>query len=118
MKDLYLDPITHDLVIDNDIGYTDDDIGIEYIIQKIKIELLTFFGEYFLDNEIGFPWFQKVLIKNPNLKEVNDLVKLTILKYADEILEYNSTITGRLLSINATCLYNEESFLFNQDIEI
>lgn len=60
-KDLLLDE-NHDLVIDNfDLQLTNDS---QIIAQRIKQELLTLKGEWFLDSELGVPYKDILGCKN------------------------------------------------------
>lgn len=52
---------------------------LEAIAQDMVQRLKTFFGEWFLDNTIGVPYFQQILVKNPKLGEVDALLQDTIL---------------------------------------
>lgn len=36
--------------------------------QQVRIRLKTIQGEYFLDPNLGIPYFQDILVKNPNLQ--------------------------------------------------
>ena len=62
-----------DLKVDSDndviIG-TDGDLvmveGQEAIEQHLKARLLTFYTEWFLDQDVGVPYIQQVLAKNPD----------------------------------------------------
>lgn len=48
--------------------------------QTIIDKLSVWQGEWFLDQNVGFPWVQKVLgIKNPNITEIKALLRQTIL---------------------------------------
>lgn len=54
----------HDLLLkENRLVLTD---GMNAIAQRIKIVLLTFAGEWFLDISQGLPYFDEILVKNPN----------------------------------------------------
>lgn len=46
------------------------------ILQHILQRLGIFLGEWFLDNTIGVPYFQQVLVKNPN-QAIIDAIFLT-----------------------------------------
>ena len=72
MKQLYLDPVTHDLVITSayNIRLTET-IG-EYVSQKIESTLRWYRSEWFLDRAGGVPYFDTVLGK-ADLNEVNAL---------------------------------------------
>lgn len=55
--DLLLDA-EGDLVIDSDIRFA---TGLDSIAQGIRIGILTFFGEWFLNQEIGVKWYEDIL---------------------------------------------------------
>lgn len=60
--DLLLDPLTHDIVFVN--GQTTvTKTQSEIVAQRLKITLYTFLGEWFLDTDVGVPYFQQVFGK-------------------------------------------------------
>ncbi|QLB23309.1 hypothetical protein [Phocoenobacter skyensis] len=65
----------HDLVLDGDFKFIS---GAEKIAQQIKVTLLTFKGEWFLDNEHGVPYFDYVLVKNPAREQVEAILRKAI----------------------------------------
>lgn len=77
MLDLALNAKTHDLTLDGDILFIDN---AERVAQQIKIQLLTFLGEWFLDVTHGVPYLDYVLIKNPNFTLIRELFREQILK--------------------------------------
>ena len=90
MIDLKLDKITHDIDIStNDIEIIND---YNYLEQKIKVELLFFFAEWFLDTTIGIKFWETVFIDNPNLTLVDNLFKTSLLEIngVNELLSYDS----------------------------
>jgi len=76
--DIQLDPLTHDLVIaaPGDLRLVD---GAARVAQQIKVTLLLFLGEWFLDTDFGVPYLEEVLVKNPNFAGVNALLRARIL---------------------------------------
>lgn len=60
MLDLALNAKTHDLAFNGDVMFIDD---VERVAQQIKIQLLTFLGEWFLDVTHGVPYLEYVLVK-------------------------------------------------------
>ena len=72
--DIKLDPLTHDIALSktNDLVLID---GAERIRQQVKVTLLTFFGEWFLDTTFGVPYFEVVLIKNPRRAEIENVLR-------------------------------------------
>lgn len=67
--DFKLDPITHDLVFD-DNGDLVRVEGVEEIAQRARIRLRTFLGEWFMDARVGMPYFQRILGVRPVRKAV------------------------------------------------
>jgi hypothetical protein len=53
--------------------------GIEYAGQKIRQKLLLLKGEWFLDQSLGIPWVEEVLVKNPSLEYIRSVVRKTVL---------------------------------------
>ncbi len=51
----------------------------EGIQQRISQVLKTIAGEWFLDLDFGLPYFEQVLVKNPNLPSVQDLFRRALL---------------------------------------
>jgi hypothetical protein len=50
----------------------------DYVLQKIKSRLKFMLGEWFYDTTLGVPWFEQVLIKNPNLQLIQHLISNVI----------------------------------------
>lgn len=73
--DILLDPDTHDLdIVDGDLLLGAD------VAQAVKIRLLAVRGEWFLDRTAGIPYYEQVLVKNPNLSHVDALFRQTIVE--------------------------------------
>ena len=53
--------------------------GIDAIAQDVTTRLQFFLGEWFLDTAAGIPYLQKILVKNPSLPVVGNLLRRTIL---------------------------------------
>lgn len=89
MKDILLDLVTHDLKIENfDLSLV---TGIDRVLQNLKIRLWFFFTEWFLDISKGVPFFQEIMIKNPDLNANEALIKDVIIGTTDilEILSFS-----------------------------
>lgn len=90
MKDLTLDPVTHDLLITNfDISTVDD---VDQVTQNLGIRLRFFLGEWFLNIGVGVPYYQSILIKSPNQINVESALKSEIINTIgiSEILAFSS----------------------------
>lgn len=80
MKDLKLDS-QHDLLIRNGQLVLVD--GVNQTAQQIKIALLTFLGEWFMDNSVGVPYFDQVLLKSPDKSKIEHIFRQKILAVAN-----------------------------------
>lgn len=66
-----------DISVDiNDLAIVDDT---EAIDQHIQQRLGTFLGEYYLDNRVGVPYLQQILVKNPDTQIMTSAFTRTIL---------------------------------------
>lgn len=54
--------------------------GNDQIAQRISTRLKLLLGEWFLDTGAGIPWFDQILIKNPNRAIVQGVLKRAILQ--------------------------------------
>lgn len=108
MLDLALNAKTHDIVLNGDVMFIDD---VERVAQQIKIQLLTFLGEWFLDVTHGVPYLEYVLVKNPNFTLIRELFREQILK-VDGVsnlvsldIDFESATRKMLLSYEAETEY-------------
>ena len=106
--DLALDAKTHDLTLNGDVLFIDN---AERVAQQIKIQLLTFLGEWFLDVTHGVPYLDYVLIKNPNFTLIRELFREQILN-VDGVsnlvsidIDFNSATRQMSLSYEAETEY-------------
>lgn len=77
MKQVIVDENTVNWTISNgDFSLTTDLAN--YLVPKLRAVVRFFKTEWFLDISEGIDFFNKVYIKNPNLDEVADLLKVRI----------------------------------------
>ena len=67
----------HDLALgkDRDLVLAD---GAVRVAQQIKITLLTFLSEWFLDGTWGVPYLEAVMIKSPNRAQVESIIRAKV----------------------------------------
>lgn len=81
MSDIALDlnplsPTVNDILIqNNDLVLVD---GSQAILQDLLQRLRFFYGEWFLDITLGIDYFNQILVKNPNLGNINAIMINTI----------------------------------------
>jgi len=92
MSDLSIVQSTRELILeDGDLIMTD---GIEAIQQHLAQRLRTFLAEWFLDRRVGVPYYEQILIKNPNPSALDTIFKSVILNTPgiQELLEFDIQI--------------------------
>lgn len=69
--------------------------GSLYVANKIRIALKTFNGEWYLNINAGLPYYEDILVKNPNLDFISDLFQSEILSISevDSLDEFELTLT-------------------------
>lgn len=68
-----------DLDLDRSEGLSKRLTGSEYRKQKIRQRLLFIRGEWFADTRLGMPWFEEILVKNPDLRLVQARIRDCVL---------------------------------------
>lgn len=101
--DLKLGDLDHDLLfVDNDLVVTTE--RSESLAQRLKVKLLTFRGEWFLDDRVGIPYFQSIFGKNRSKESVDAIFKQAIISEpeVESLIEYQSTLdsTYRVFSLS------------------
>ena len=100
--DLYLDPYTNDLVVEDNDFKTTTTLA-ESLRQKLSITLKTWQGEWFLDTTYGTPYIQSILGKPRTQQEVDAIFLSVISDYSSEIQsinEFNSNFDRRNREFN------------------
>lgn len=102
MSDVLMSLITNDIVVANgDLSIVS---GSDAIAQDWQQQMQVWAGEWFLDNTIGVPYKQTILVKNPNL----DLVQAALLTATTNvpgivlILDFNFNYDNNSRSISVS----------------
>jgi hypothetical protein len=92
MSDILLDRETHDLpAVIYDLPVVR---GVDLIRQRLKQRLLTILGEWFLDGDIGLPWFGELAQKGIAEDQVSALLLRVIAETegVSEVVSFDLTI--------------------------
>lgn len=96
--------------------------GIDAIAQELKIKLQWFLGEWFLDLSAGVPYLDEILIKNPNLVDIESFLKAYILdtRGVKELLSFTYVLDNRLreLKIKFTAMTDSGLLKFDDVIRL
>ena len=123
LKDWKIDEFTHDLVIDDTTNYDLELLeGLEYYSQKVKIKLLFFFKEWYLDQTLGVDWFGIVFVKNPNLTNVDNMLKLSVtsIEGINGLIKWQSNfdINNGLYTVDFIADTDAGDLEFNEDLSL
>ena len=55
----------------------------ERVAQQIQIKLKSFLGEWFLDTSYGVPYFEYILVKQPNMTHIRSILRQQISDVSD-----------------------------------
>ena len=90
MKDLLIDNSNGDLVVNSsgDIVITDS------VSQSITVRLKWFFKEWRFNKELGVPYFEEILVKNPSELKVKQIIRDEVLSVeeVEEISDIELTV--------------------------
>jgi hypothetical protein len=102
---------------DGDLDFTGGDInftsGAAGVAQAIQIRLRSFRGEWFANLDNGVPWFESILVKNPNIPEIKEYIRQAImdapfvLRLTSLELDYNRA--ERTLSVDWRVLAGDQT---------
>ena len=81
MIDVGMNIETNDIVLENNDYIVVD--GAQRVAQQVKIALQLLRGEWFLDTRKGVPYFEDILVKSPNLKNIKAILRNTIASVQD-----------------------------------
>jgi hypothetical protein len=80
------------------------------IAQQIKMNLLSFLGEWFLDVTYGVPYLEEILVKNPRMASVETILRKHISSVPDVIrvdsLSLDWDRKSRFLFVEFACTTN------------
>jgi len=120
MADLRLTD-TGDLYIGDD-GDLEIITGLDAIRQDLTLRLQTFRGEWFLDERVGIPYFQDILVKSPDINVIRSIFREAILTtdgvvaIDDLTLDYEGAT--RKLSISFSAQTTSGTLTFERELII
>lgn len=112
------------LVLGGDLVLTSDadPDGTNNILQDILQRLCFFLAEWFLDNTQGLPYFQQILVKNPDQSKVDSIFVNAIMGTpgVTQLSSYSFTVNRatRVLSISFSCITTSGVVSYSENIPI
>ena len=107
-----------DILLGNDgdivVSETGDISLTESVRQAILVRLRWIYGEWRLGPEMGFPWFEEVFVKNPNIPKIKRLIRNEIMQVEGvkkaEVTEAVYDREKRTAAFAYTCSVGEDTF--------
>ena len=97
-----------------DISLTDS------VRQAVLVRLRWIYGEWRLGPDLGFPWFEEVLVKNPNTVKIRSLIRDEILKVEGvedaKVTNVKYDPAKRAATFYFTCAINGETY--NEEVTL
>lgn len=117
-KSFLLDENNNIKLVNNNFAFTTPE---QYVTQKIKLILQGFQGEWFLDANMGIPYYTEILGKNKSLSNIEAIFirEITAIPEVLEILDFTMDLdtTERNLSISVEVRDNLNNVL-NVEVSI
>lgn len=113
MADVKLDPLTHDIVVENyDVLLV---TGVDLIVQRLRQRLWFFMGEWYLAINEGVPYYQEILRKGVTRERVESALKRAIVTTPGvlELVRFNLTYAPgtRQTSVDFSCRVENDEVL-------
>ena len=110
----------------NDIVFKNGDISLvsesEEVVQNVKCRLMHYLSEWFMDESLGVPYFEKIFTKPANIALTESILKKTIIqttgvnRLKSFYMSFDSP--SRSLSITFTVLTDYSSDVIDGTIDI
>jgi hypothetical protein len=102
-RDIKRDPLTGDMLIEG--GKFVWAYDAEAVQQSLQMRLQFFANEWFADESAGLPYFEKILVKSPNLAEVRELFRAKILGTVgvNNLLEFTAGLNRSTRTYSVSC---------------
>lgn len=99
--DILLDPVSHDCVFVNG-GCPVTLSRVDVVAQRLKIKLLSFRGEWFMDTSYGIPYWQRILGLKIKKADLDLIFQQAILEErgVKQLTFFSSTFNNRIYSIS------------------
>lgn len=104
----------------NDLELVNNDLGVvtgrDEIGQILRHELRVFFGEWFLDESIGVPYYEEIFVKGQDLAQIDAILKEKILNTPGvvELIAFALDLNGREASLSFTARTTEGIIDFSE----
>lgn len=98
----YIDNITKDLTLDDAFNLRFTSNIAEYTAQKIEAKLQIFKGEWYLNRDLGLPFYESFFVKNPDLGFINSVLitEITSVDTVDSLIRFDSVFNTGTRSYN------------------
>lgn len=115
MSDIGLNPEWNLNIVNGDLSLTS---GLESVRQNLNQRLRAFLQEWFLDQRIGIPYFEQILVRKPNPLLAGNIFKAAIINAPGviELLSFDLSIDSatRVASLTFSALTTDGVIDFSE----
>lgn len=90
------------------------------ICQAVKLRLLWFFSEWRLGDDLGFPYFEEVFVKNPNEVKIKYLVRNTVMEVegVKDVQNIEFSLDKKTRKANITVVFCTDEDTFTEEVSV
>lgn len=105
---------------DLELSLTGDISPTESIVQAVRIRLLWFFQEWRLGPGLGIPYFENILVKNPNEVKVRHLIREAVMSVEGviNVQGVDLAIDKRTRQTIITVVFSTDEEFFKEEVKI
>lgn len=105
---------------DLELTDTGDILPTDSVCQAVRIRLLWFFDEWRLGPEFGLPYFENILVKNPNESKIRHLIREAVMSVDEvtDVQEVEMSIDSRTRAASITVVFSTDEDTFREEVNI
>lgn len=105
---------------DLELSLAGDISSTESIVQAVRIRLLWFFREWKLGPGLGIPYFENILVKNPNEVKVRHLIREAVMSVegVTNVRGVDLSIDKRTRQAAITVTFSTDEESFKEEVKI
>jgi len=105
---------------DLELSATGDISATDSIVQAVRIRLLWFFSEWRLGPGFGIPYFENILVKNPNEVKVRHLIREAVMSVegVTDVRGVDLSIDKKTRQATITVAFTTDEQTYTEEVKI